>query len=137
MRKAGGAGIVAGSWRAAEAIAELTSCAAASMSRSSANWIVMRVMPWPLSEVIESMPAIVENCFSRTVATAEAIVSGLAPGNEPVTWMVGKSMFGRVETGSRRKPAIPKIRIPAMISTVMTGRRMKISERFMRGRLSG
>ena len=39
------AGIVAGSCRAAEAIAEFTSCAAASMSRSSANWMVTRVTP--------------------------------------------------------------------------------------------
>src|SRR5258706_44774 len=38
------------------------------MSRSRANWIVMVEMPWPLSEVIWSMPAIVENCFSSRVA---------------------------------------------------------------------
>ena len=102
MRNDGGAGIVAGSWRAAAAIAEFTSCAAASMSRSSANWMVMRVTPWPLIEVIASMPAMVENCFSSTVATAEAMVSGLAPGSSAVTWMVGKSTLGSVETGSRR-----------------------------------
>ena len=36
------------------------------------------------------MPAMVENCFSSGVATAEAIVSGLAPGRLAVTWMVGK-----------------------------------------------
>ncbi len=94
--------MVAGSWRAAEAIAEFTSCAAASMSRSSANWIVTRVTPWPLTEVISSMPAMVENWRSSTVATAEAMVSGLAPGSSAVTWMVGKSTLGRVETGSRR-----------------------------------
>ena len=51
--------------------------------------MVMEVDPWPLTEVIESMPAMVENCFSSTVATAEAIVSGAAPGNSAVTWMVG------------------------------------------------
>ena len=79
LRNEGGAGMVAGSWRAAEAIAEFTSCAAASMSRSSANWMVMRVVPWPLTEVISSMPAMVENCFSSTVATDAAMVSGLAP----------------------------------------------------------
>ncbi len=45
LRKEGGAGMEAGSWRAAEAIAEFTSCAAASMSRSRLNWIVMRVTP--------------------------------------------------------------------------------------------
>src|SRR5258708_15222361 len=58
--------MVAGSWRAADAIAEFTSCAAASMSRSSANTMVMRVTPCPLTELISSMPAMVENCFSRS-----------------------------------------------------------------------
>ena len=43
------------------------------------------------------MPAIVENCFSSSVATAEAMVSGLAPGSSAVTWMVGKSTFGSVD----------------------------------------
>ena len=55
------------------------------MSRSSANTMVMRVTPCPLTELISSMPAMVENCFSSTVATAEAIVSGLAPGSSAVT----------------------------------------------------
>ena len=85
MRKDGGAAMVAGNWRAADAIAEFTSCAAASISRSRLNWITMRVTPCPLSDVISSMPAMVENWRSRTVATAEAIVSGLAPGSSPVT----------------------------------------------------
>ena len=88
--------------RAAEAMAEFTSCAAASMSRSRLNWMVMRVTPCPLTEVISSMPAMVENCRSSTVATAEAMVSGLAPGSSAVTWMVGKSTWGSVETGSKR-----------------------------------
>ena len=39
------------------------------------------VVPLVDTDVIESMPAIVENCFSSGVATAEAIVSGLAPGS--------------------------------------------------------
>ena len=51
--------------------------------------MVTAVVPWPLIEVIESMPAMVENCFSSTVATAEAMVSGAAPGNSAVTWIVG------------------------------------------------
>ena len=94
--------MVGGIWRAAPAIAELTSWAAASMSRSRLNWMVIEVEPWPLIEVIESMPAMVENCFSSGVATAEAMVSGLAPGSSAFTWMVGKSTLGRVLTGSRR-----------------------------------
>ena len=64
--------------------------------------MVMRVTPCPLTELISSMPAMVENCFSSTVATAEAMVSGLAPGSSAVTWIVGKSTFGSVDTGSRR-----------------------------------
>ena len=40
----------------------------------------MLVSPRELVEVIESMPAMVENCFSKGVATEEAMVSGLAPG---------------------------------------------------------
>ena len=60
------------------------------------------VRPSALDDVIESMPAIVVNCFSSGVATAEAIVSGLAPGSAAATWMVGKSMLGRSLTGRSR-----------------------------------
>ena len=55
-----------------------------------------------LDDVMESMPAIVENCFSSGVATAEAIVSGDAPGSVAETWIVGKSTFGRSLTGRSR-----------------------------------
>jgi hypothetical protein len=51
------------------------------MLRLSVNWMVMLLSPSALVDVIESMPAIVVNCFSSGVATAEAIVSGLAPGS--------------------------------------------------------
>ena len=44
----------------------------------------------------------VENCFSSGVATAEAMVSGLAPGRVALTRMVGKSTLGRSLTGSSR-----------------------------------
>ena len=97
------------------------------MLRSSENWIVMAVSPSALVDVIESMPAIVRNCFSSGVATAEAIVSGLAPGSAAWTWMVGKSTLGRSLTGSSRKPMMPKRRIAAINSVVRTGRRMKRS----------
>ena len=53
-------------------------------------------------ELIESSPAMVENWRSSGVATEEAMVSGLAPGRAAVTWIVGKSTFGRSETGSSR-----------------------------------
>ena len=45
LRNDGGVLMVGGSRRAAPAIAELTSWAAASMSRSSENWMVIWVMP--------------------------------------------------------------------------------------------
>jgi hypothetical protein len=86
----------------AEAIAAWTSCAAASMSRSRVNWSWMLVCPTLLVEVITSMPAIVENSRSSGVATADAMVSGLAPGSDAFTLIVGKSTFGRSLTGNRR-----------------------------------
>ncbi len=70
------------------------------MLRSSENWIVIEVEPSWLDDVMLSMPAMVENCFSRGVATAAAIVSGLAPGRLAFTWTVGKSTDGRSLTGS-------------------------------------
>ena len=45
--------------------------------------------PCALTEDIESMPEMVENCRSNGVATAEAMVSGLAPGRLAETWIVG------------------------------------------------
>ena len=71
------------------------------MLRLSVNWMVICVTPSALVDVIESMPAMVVNCRSSGVATAEAIVSGLAPGSEADTWMVGKSTLGRSFTGRR------------------------------------
>jgi len=90
----------ASSWSAAAAlprpaIAELTSCAAASMSRSSEELDGDAGEALAEIEVIWSMPAIVENCFSRVVATAAAMVSGLAPGRVAETWIVGKIDVGQ------------------------------------------
>jgi hypothetical protein len=65
------------------------SCAAASMLRSRANCTVMVVSPWELVELICSTPAMVENWRSSGVATEEAMVSGLAPGSEAFTSIVG------------------------------------------------
>ena len=78
-----------GNWRAALAMAACTSCAAASMSRASENCMVICVNPCALTELIESTPAMVENCRSNGVATDDAIVSGLAPGRLAFTEMVG------------------------------------------------
>src|SRR5881396_1870238 len=80
-----------GSWRSVLEIAAWTSWAAASMFRSRVNCSVMLVLPRFDEEVIWSTPAIVENCFSSGVATADAIVSGLAPGRLAFTVIVGKS----------------------------------------------
>src|SRR5215468_7507565 len=80
FRRFGGVGMDGGSCESVDAIAVWTSCAAASMSRSSVNWSVMDVDPWLDVEFMESMPAMPENCRSSGVATADAIVSGLAPG---------------------------------------------------------
>jgi hypothetical protein len=49
----------------------------------------MEVPPWVLVEVIVSIPGMVENCFSRGVATADAMVSGLAPGRLAFTDIEG------------------------------------------------
>ena len=91
-----------GSWEADLAMAAWTSWAAASMSRDKANCSVIWLTPSALVEVMESSPAMVENCFSSGVATAEAIVSGLAPGRLADTEMVGKSTLGRSLTGRKR-----------------------------------
>ncbi len=65
------------------------SCAAASMSRSSANCTVICVIPCEFVELICCTPAMVENSRSSGVATDAAIVSGLAPGSTACTWIVG------------------------------------------------
>ena len=76
-------------------------------------------------------PAIPANCFSSGSATVDAIVSGLAPGSPALTWMVGKSMVGKSDTGSVRYAIVPNTMMPSMSSVVVTGRRMKTLERFM------
>src|ERR1035437_11112921 len=120
-----------GSRRCTAAIAACTSWAAASMFRSRVNTRVIDVLPVPLVEVIESMPAMVENCCSSTVATALDIVSGVAPDSEALTTMVGKSTVGRSLTGRSRKAMTPKRHSAPVSSVVITGRRMQSSGRFM------
>src|SRR3989304_4802004 len=111
LRKEGGLGMSEGSCREAWVMAACTSWAAASMSRSSVNWSVICVRPRVFDEVIESMPAMVENCRSRGVATDEAMVSGLAPGRLAETWMVGKSALGRSLTGKAGEATTPNRRM--------------------------
>src|SRR5580700_72848 len=50
-----------------------------------------------LLDVISVTPAMRVNCFSRGVATDTAIISGLAPGREALTRIVGKSIWGNGE----------------------------------------
>src|ERR1700760_984660 len=104
LRSVGGVGMLVGSWRDAAEIADCTSCAAASMLRSRSNCSVMVVVPAALDDVIELMPAMVENWFSSGVATADAMVSGSAPGSEAETVMVGKSTAGNSLTGRFEEP---------------------------------
>ena len=56
----------------------------------------------PLDEVIVSIPGMLENTLSSGVATADAMVSGFAPGRDAVTSKVGKSTLGRSLTASER-----------------------------------
>ena len=69
----------------------------------------------------------------RGAATAVAMVSGLAPGSPALTWMVGKSTWGRGETGKKRKARIPARAMPTVSSVVATGLLMKGAEMFMPG----
>ena len=80
LRKLGGLGIARGSRRWTPEIAAWTSWAAASMLRSSLNCSEIPVKPWPEDDVMESTPGTVEKALSSGVATAEAMVSGSAPG---------------------------------------------------------
>ena len=91
--------------------------------------MVIWLVPCEEFDDIDEMPAIVESWRSMTPATDDAMVSALAPGKVAVTAMVGKSTRGSADTGSRRKPKMPNAMIDAVISVVMTGRRMQSSDR--------
>ena len=62
---------------------------------------------------------------SSGVATAEDIVSGLAPGRLAETLMVGMSMFGIGATGSSDKAPMPDSANPMASRVVAIGRRTK------------
>src|SRR6185437_7172189 len=98
------------------------------MPRSRLNCSVTLDCPRLLTDVISLTAAIWPNCRSSGVATEEAIVSGLAPGSEALTEIVGKSTCGSGETGSSSNAINPKRAIAIVSSVVATGRRMKISE---------
>src|SRR5262245_16724725 len=101
------------------------SCAAASMLRLRLNCTVIRPTPSPLTEVIESTPAMVANSFSSGVAIEAAMVEGLAPGMLVETEIVGKSTLGSAATGRNGYPARPTRTIASVNAVVITGRWMQ------------
>jgi hypothetical protein len=98
------------------------------MLRLRSNWRTTVLAPRRLVDVISVTPAMRPNCRSRGVATAEAMVSGLAPGRTAWTWITGNSTWGRGATGSWRYAMTPARRSPTASSEVPMGRRMKGSE---------
>jgi hypothetical protein len=89
----------------------------------------MPVCPSWLVEVICVTLAMRPNCRSRGVATAEAIVSGLAPGSPAPTEIVGKSTWGKGATGKNRNAIAPERKIAIESSVVATERRMNGAEK--------
>src|SRR5690348_7026728 len=72
------------------------------------------------------------NWRSSGVATAEAIVSGLAPGSPALTEMVGNSTSGSGATGSLVYAKAPASNTAMLSSDVPTGRLMNGVEILMR-----
>src|SRR5208283_1895366 len=112
-------------------IAACTSRAAPSISLSRSNCKAILVEPSELIEVISVMPAMRPSERSKGVATVAAIVSGLAPGKEAETDMVGKSTCGSAATGNSLNATRPARAIPSVIRVVATGRFMKGVEMLM------
>ena len=102
LRKVGRIGRFGGKSPSDALIAACTSRAAAFTSRSRLNCSVRVVAPSELVEVISDRPAMRPRRRSNGVATAEAIVSELAPGSDVLTCTVGKSTLGSGATGSAR-----------------------------------
>ena len=115
-------------------IADCTSRAAPLMSRDRSNCRITDVLPRVLLEVISVTPAMRPKARSKGVATVAAMVSGLAPGMEAETAIVGKSTCGKGETGRIRKAARPDKATAIVSNVVATGRRMKNADRFTAGR---
>src|ERR1039457_4093194 len=112
-------------------MAACTSRAAASILRFISNCRVTEADPRELDEVIWFTPAMRPNWRSRGVATAEAMVSGLAPGKPAPTPMTGKSTSGNDATGKMEYATEPANNSARLNSEVATGRLMKGAERCM------
>src|SRR5450432_3677713 len=78
------------------------------------------------------MPAMRPNCRSRGVATAEAMVSGLAPGSPAPTWITGNSTWGSGATGRKLKASAPDNRSANVSSDVPIGLLINGAEIFIR-----
>src|SRR5580693_2723111 len=101
------------------------------MLRLRSNCIVTLVWPSVLVAVISETPAIRPNSRSSGVATDEAMISGLAPGSEAETLMVGKSTWGKGETGRKGKATMPAKATAAVSSVVAIGLLIKGADRFI------
>src|SRR3954454_20705872 len=99
------------------------------MLRLNSNCSVTWVDPSELVLVISVTPAIRPNCRSSGVATADAIVSGLAPGRLAETEMVGDSTCGSGATGRKKYASAPASATATVSSVVPTGRRMNGADR--------
>ena len=72
------------------------------MLRERSNCRVIWLVPSLLCEVMVESAGIWPNWRSSEAVISVATVSGLAPGNWVVTWIVGKSTCGSAETGNAR-----------------------------------
>ncbi len=82
-------------------IAAWTAPAAASMFLSNWNWTVSSVPPVALNERISTTPGMMPICRSSGCASADAMVSALAPGSPAHSAIVGRSTDGIAAIGSR------------------------------------
>ncbi len=85
----GGTGRSLGSRFEAALIAACTCCSATSSGKVRLNCSVMTDAPPELVDDIWFRPGICPNCRSRGEVTNEVMTSGLAPGYNVTTWIVG------------------------------------------------
>ena len=90
----------------------------------------MLVEPSDERDVISLTPAMEPSTRSSGVDTVAAMVSGLAPGSDALTEMVGKSTCGSGAIGSNWNASAPAKATPRVISVVATGRAMNGAEMF-------
>ena len=117
-------------------ISEMTSSSSLGSTRVTIQFDLSKDINNAAREVQAALNAarpLLPSARSSGVATVAAIVSGLAPGSEAETEMVGKSTCGRGETGSSRNATSPASAMPSVSSVVATGRSMKGLEMFMAG----